>query len=142
MCFLAIPAHAVLTPYVWCTPPPLPLLSTSIQGLGCTIILDSRKTSWSVTKTTLKSIQLTFVEHVWQVLVLKPKSFWNRQRVGMGLTLKKAKYNFSVSAGWVKGRMCPPSPLSGLFSNPPPPSPPSGSCVSDELPTSDICMGA
>ena len=81
--------------------PHTPPYSSSLQGLGCTIILDSRKTSWTVTKAMLKSVQLTFVEHVFQVLVLKPKSFWNRQRMGMGLTLKKAKYNFSVSGKWV-----------------------------------------
>ena len=71
--------------------------SESLQGLGFTVIVDMRQTSWRVTKKVLKAIQLTFVEHVYQVLVVKPKAFWQRQKTGMTLTMKKLKYNFPVS---------------------------------------------
>ena len=73
--------------------------SESLQGLGFTLILDMSHASWLVTKKSLKALQLTFVEHIHQVLVVKPKAFWQRRKVGVSFTLKKSKYNFPV--GWL-----------------------------------------
>lgn len=61
------------------------------------MILDMRQTSWTVMKKALKSLQLTFVEHVHQVLLVKPRAFWQRQKAGVNFTLKKAKFNYPVS---------------------------------------------
>ena len=72
--------------------------SESLQGLGFTVILDMRQSSWAVMKKALKSLQLTFVEHVHRVLLIKPRAFWQRQRAGVNFTLKKAKFNYPVSS--------------------------------------------
>jgi len=55
-----------------------------------------REASWHITKRALKSLQLTFVEHVYQVFVVKPKAFWQRRRVGMTFTLSRSKFHFPV----------------------------------------------
>ena len=77
------------------------LYSERLQGQGFTVILDMRLASWVVMKKALKSLQLTFVEHVHQVFLIKPRAFWQRQRAGVSFTLKKAKFNYPVSIGLV-----------------------------------------
>ena len=72
--------------------------SERLQGLGFTVILDMRQSSWAVMKKALKSLQLTFVEHVHRVLLIKPRAFWQRQRAGVNFTLTKAKFNYPVSS--------------------------------------------
>lgn len=56
-----------------------------------------QKSSWAITKSLLKSLQLTFVEHIHHVFVIKPRSFWQKRKVGVNLSMHKAKYNFPVS---------------------------------------------
>ena len=61
------------------------------------MVLDMQKSSWAVIKNLLKSLQLTFVEHIHHVFIVKPKAFWQKRKVGVSISVHKARYNFPVS---------------------------------------------
>lgn len=71
--------------------------SPAVQSAGFTVVVDARQVSWHVAKQTLKSLQHTFAERISQAIVVKPKSFWRRPK--LGTLSRKSKYSFSVSLG-------------------------------------------
>lgn len=66
----------------------------SVQGQGFTLVLDMRQGTWSQMKKVLEALRLTFVEHIYQVIIMRPKSLWQRGRSSMSYNFQKSKYKF------------------------------------------------
>ena len=41
-------------------------------------------------------VQLTFADNITQLLMLKPNKFWERHRVGVGVSFHRSRYTFSI----------------------------------------------
>ncbi|XP_019853833.1 PREDICTED: triple functional domain protein-like [Amphimedon queenslandica] len=70
------------------------ITSDQVRKFGFTILVDVRQGTWSMIKKTLEVIKVTFVEYVHQVIIMKPKSMWQRGRSSVNFSFKKSKYDF------------------------------------------------
>lgn len=68
--------------------------SDEARALGFTVLVDMRGSTWSTVKPILKALHEHFPPGaVHQALIVKPDTFWQKQRTSLG----SHKYKFEVS---------------------------------------------